>query len=44
MRKWLRRARWLREQIDALLGILLCLLPLLRAYEDVRRLCKDDGE
>lgn len=53
MRKWLRRARWLREQIDAFLGILLCLLlfvlllplvPLLRSYDNIRRLYEDDGE
>ena len=51
MRKWLRRARWLREQIDALLGILLCLLllvlllplvPLMRAYERARRFYEGD--
>lgn len=53
MRKWLRRARWLLEQIDALLVPLLCLpllvfllplVPLLRAYDNVRGLYGSDGE
>lgn len=53
MRNWPRRIRWLWGQLYALFGILVCLVliglllplvPLFKAYENARRLYENDGE